>query len=206
MLDHSRRASNERGASGAGADGELRLPRGRVALDWLHPLDPGSQMTDSWWQHPSGEPDGHLVLLPVKDQADLWALGPVDIGGSEYALAVLAGPGWRAVQLLPWAKPGEEWWVAGLVINDRVAPKGYSSFSVVTDVCKVVAKGRHLRLNGAESVSVNDVGGYESLSDGQAAAQRWVQASVPEQMRKHVSALYAPPEAADQPLVPAAEA
>ena len=29
-------------------------------------------MTDSWWEHPPGKPDGHLMLLPVKDQADLW--------------------------------------------------------------------------------------------------------------------------------------
>ena len=163
-------------------------------------------MTDGWWEHPPGKPDGHLMLLPVKDQADLWALGPVEVGGSEYAVAVLAGPSWRAAQLLPWAKPGEEWWVAGLVINDRVAPNGHASFSIVTDVCKVVAKGRHLRLDGAEGVTLNDVGSYESLSDGQMAAQRWVQASVPERMRKYVSALYAPPDASRQPLVPASEA
>lgn len=161
-------------------------------------------MTDSWWQHP-GEPDGHLLLLPVKDQADLWALGPVDVGESEYALAVLAGPAWRAAQLLPWAKPGEEWWVAGLIIDDRVAPKGHSSFGIVDDVCTVVSNGRHLRLDGAEGVIVNDVGSYKSRSEGQVAAQRWVQASVPERMRKYVSALYAPPGATGQPLVPASE-
>lgn len=163
-------------------------------------------MTDSWWQCPPGEPDGHLMLLPVKDHTDLWALGPVEIGGSEYALAVLAGPSWRAAQLLPWAKPGQEWWVAGLIINDKVAPQGHSSLSVVTDVCTVVARGRHLRLDGAEGVTLNDVGSYKSLSDGQVAAQRWVQASVPERMRKYVSALYAPRDATPQPLVPASEA
>lgn len=161
-------------------------------------------MTDSWWQDP-GEPDGHLLLMPVKDQADLWALGPVDIGESMYALAVLAGPAWRAEQLLPWATPGEEWWVAGLTINDRVAPRSHSSFSIVTDVCTVVSSGRHLRLDGAEGVIINDVGSYKSLPDGQVAAQRWVQASVPERMRKYVSALYAPPDAARQPLVRASE-
>ena len=135
-------------------------------------------MTDSWWQHRHTAPDGHLRLLPVKDQEDLWALGPVETGGSECALAVLAGPSWRAAQLLPWAKPGEEWWVAGLIVDDRVAPRGLSSFSIVDDVCKVVAKGRHLRLDGAEGVVLNDVGSYESLSEGQVAAQRWVQASL----------------------------
>lgn len=163
-------------------------------------------MTDTWWQYPPGEPDGHLTLRPVKDQMDLWALGPIGIGGSDYALAVLAGPAWRAAQLLPWAKPGAEWWVAGLIVDDRVAPTHYSSFSIVTDVCIVVANGRHLRLNGAEGVTLNDVGSYESLSEGQAAAQRWVQASVPERMRRDVAALYAPPEATQQPLVPASEA
>lgn len=162
-------------------------------------------MTDRWWQYPAGEPDGNLLLMPVKDQADLWALGPVDIGESEYALAVLAGPAWRAEQLLPWAKPGEEWWVAGLTINDRVAPKSHSSFSIVTDVCRVVTRGTHLRLDGAEGVTISDAGSYKSLPDGQVAAQRWVQASVPERMRKYVSALYAPPDAARQPLVPASE-
>ena len=162
-------------------------------------------MTDSWWEYPLREPDGRLMLLPVKDQADLWALGPVDIGSSEYALAVLAGPAWRAAQLLPWAKPGEEWWVAGLIIDDRVARKAHTSSGIIADVCKVVANGRHLRLDGAEGVTLNDMGSYESLSDGQVAARRWVQASVPERMRKYVSALYAPPGAARQPLVPASE-
>ena len=163
-------------------------------------------MTESWWQHPPEEPDGHLRLLPVKDQADLWALGPVDIGDSDYALVVLAGPSWRAEQLLPWAKPGEEWWVAGLVVDDRVAPTGHSSFGIVTDVCKVVASGKHLRLDGADGVTLNDVGSYESQSEGRVAAQRWVQASVPTRMRKYVAALYAPPDATRQPLVPAPEA
>lgn len=162
-------------------------------------------MTYRWWQYPPGEYGGHLMLLPVKDRADLWALGPVDIGSSEYALAVLAGPSWRAAQLLPWAKPGEEWWVAGLIINDRVAPKGHFSFSIVTDVCEVVARGRHLRLGGAEGVTLNDVGSYQSLSDSHVAAQRWVQASVPESMRKDVSALYAPPDATRPPLAPTSE-
>ena len=129
-------------------------------------------MTDSWWQNPPGEPDGRLVLLPVKDQADLWALGPVDIGDSQYALAVLAGPSWRAAQLLPWANPGEEWWVAGLVVSDRVAPTDYSSPNIVTDVCKVVRYGRHLRLDGVEGVTLDDVGSYESLSEVRVAAQR----------------------------------
>ena len=96
--------------------------------------------------------------------------------------------------------------MAGLVVNDRVAPKRRASFSIVTDVCKVVAKGGHLRLDGAEGVTLNDVGSYESLSDGQMAGQRWVQASVPERMRKYVSALYAPRDASLQPLVPASEA
>ncbi|MCY4425059.1 MAG: hypothetical protein OXC06_18515 [Acidimicrobiaceae bacterium] len=191
----------------AGSPAPVRVtaldPLARLNFDTL---DARSQMTDSWWQYPPGEPDGHLVLLPVKDQADLWALGPVDIGDSEYALAVLAGPSWRAAQLLPWAKPGQEWWVAGLIVDDRVAPKGHSSFSIVTDVCKVVANGRHLRLDGAEGVALNDVGSYESLSEGRVAAQRWVQASVPARMRKYVAALYAPPEATRQPLVPASEA
>ncbi len=176
-------------------------------LDWASgPVDPRSQMTENWWQYPPVEPDGRLVLLPVKNQADLWALGPVEIGGSEYALAVLAGPSWRAAQLLPWAKPGEEWWVAGLIVDDRVAPRGHSSSSIVTDVCKVVANGRHLRLDGAEGVTLSDVGSHESLPEGQVAAQRWVQASVPERMRRYVAALYAPPEATQQTLVPASEA
>lgn len=96
--------------------------------------------------------------------------------------------------------------MAGLIVNDRVAPRGHSSFSIVTDVCKVVANDRHLRLDGAEGVTLNDVGSYESLSEGQVAAQRWVQASVPERMRRHVAALYAPPETTRQPLVPASEA
>ncbi len=161
-------------------------------------------MTDRWWREPPSDPDGHLMLLPVKDRTDLWALGPVAMGGPEYALAVLAGPSWRAAQLLPWAQPGEEWWVAGLIINDRMAPKHHSSLSIVDDVCKVVKNGKHLRLDGAEGVSVNDVGSYESLSEGQAAAQRWVQASVPERMRKHVPALYAPPDTL-QRLVPVPE-
>ena len=163
-------------------------------------------MTDRWWREPPSDPDGHLMLLPIRDRTDLWALGPVDIGGAEYALAVLAGPSWRAAQLLPWANPGEEWWVAGLVVNDRVAPREHSSLSIVTDVCKVVRYGRHLRLGGAEGVSVNDVGSYESLPEGQVAAQRWVQASVPAHMRKYVAALYAAPEATRQLLVPASEA
>ena len=206
MLGHSK-TEGERLITG-GADTDGGLPNDYSPwLDWTSgPINPGSQMTDHWWQYPSGEPDGHLVLLPVKDQSDLWALGPVDIGDSEYALAVLAGPSWRATQLLPWAKPGEEWWVAGLIVDDRVAPKDYSSFSIVADVCKVIRFGRHLRLDGAEGVTLNDVGSYESLSEGQMAAQRWVQASVPERMRRHVAALYAPPKTTRQPLVPASEA
>lgn len=208
MLKYRQPTSGRLAAGGDGASGHVTDdPKECVTLDWpSHLLDTGRQMTDCWWQYPPSEPDGHLMLLPVKDRADLWALGPVDIGDSEYALAVLAGPSWRAAQLLPWAKPGEEWWVAGLIINGRVAPKGHSSFSIVTDVCRVVTNGKHLRLDGAEGVSVKDVGGYESLSEGQVAAHRWVQASVPERMRRHVSALYAPPDATPQPLVPASEA
>ncbi len=148
-------------------------------------------MTDTWWRQHHNERDEHLKLLRVKGQDDLWALGPVDIGGSQWALVVLAGPSWRAAQLLPWAKPGEEWWVAGLVIDLRLSTEGF--YSLREDVCTVVEKGKHLRLHGAKGVNMKNVGNYESFQKGQIAAQRWVQASIPEDLRKHVAALYAPP-------------
>ena len=54
-------------------------------------------------------------------------------------------------------------------------------------------------------MTLNDVGSYESLSEGRMAAQRWVQASVPMRMRKYVAALYDPPEPTGEPLVPSSE-
>ena len=30
-------------------------------------------MTDRWWREPPSDPDGYLMLLPVKDRTDLWA-------------------------------------------------------------------------------------------------------------------------------------
>ena len=75
--------------------------------------------------------------------------------------------------------------------------------SLVEDVCPVIKMGRHQRLARAEGVTVNDVGAFGSLKEGWIAAHRWVQAQVPEQMRKHVGTLYASPDAADWPLVPA---
>ena len=121
-------------------------------------------------------------------------------------IAVLAGPRWRAAQLLPWARPGEEWWVAGLEVDDRAAPQGRDSLSLVTDVCKAVKLGRHLRLARAEGVTVNDVDTFGSLEEAKVTAQRWVQVQVPEKMRRHVRALYDPPETVSGPLVPTAGA
>jgi len=104
-------------------------------------------MDGTCWREPgNSDPEQHLKLLPVKRVEDLWALGPVDVGGPLPVIAVLAGPRWRADQLLPWARPGEEWWVAGLKVDDRTAPRGHNSRSLVADVCQVVKLGTHRHL------------------------------------------------------------
>lgn len=164
-------------------------------------------MAETYWHDPDNpDPDQDLKLLPVRDAEDLWVLGPVGIRDLVSVFAVLAGPMWRAAQLLPWARPGEEWWVTGLVVDGRAAPRGQDPQSLLGDVVDVVRLGRHMRLARAEGVTVTEIGGHGSHQEGWITAQRWVQNQVPEGARQHVAALYDPPDAASRSLVTAAEA
>ena len=156
------------------------------------------RMAEIFWHEP-GSSD--YRLLRVRDAGDLWALGPVEVGRLA-VLAVVDGPGWRASwrasRSMPCAAPREEGWrVTDVTVDDNAAPMSTDSLSLPLDVCRLIKKGRHLRLEQRphDGVTLEDAGVYDSFEDARAWAYHWVQQQVPEQERRHYYGLLDPPDA-----------
>jgi len=87
------------------------------------------------------------------------------------------------------------WRVTDVTVDDNAAPMSTDSLSLPLDVCRLIKKGRHLRLEQRphHGVTVEDAGVYDSFEDARAWAYHQVQQQVPEQERRHYYGLLTVP-------------
>ena len=166
-------------------DGRSKAPdAGRVAeADW------------SYWRE-SHDVAAVTRLLPVRDVEQLWALGPIEID-HQAMLAVIDGPewraSWRASRLMPDLPPSERGWrVTKITVNENAAPARVDSFSLTDDVCDLIKKGHHLRLQEypQHGVEIDDSEMYPSYEEACDAAYSWLQAKLPLSLRSTYKALF----------------